>query len=101
MAEYCQRNEPDLTQCGRIRPCEHHEPHAHAYVEARREERADVVAFTAFHLAQLRHLYGHMINGRITNQQEAARGLLGPAIECFEGIERGEHVGAAQKRSGR
>ena len=37
-----------------------------------------------FHLAQLRHLYSHMINGKIVDQQEAAKGLLGPAIECIE-----------------
>lgn len=38
----------------------------------------------AFHLAQLRHLYSHMVNGRVKNTTEAARGLLGPAIEEFE-----------------
>lgn len=35
-------------------------------------------------MAQLRHLYEHLMNGRILNQAEAARGLLGPAIEQLE-----------------
>ena len=35
-------------------------------------------------MGQLRHLYDHLINSRIQNQPEAARGLLGPAIEQLE-----------------
>jgi hypothetical protein len=37
-----------------------------------------------FALAQLRHLYENMVNGRVTNCPEAAKGLLGPSIESFE-----------------
>lgn len=36
-------------------------------------------------IAQLRHLYSLMINGHVTDTSEAARGLLGPAIETLEG----------------
>lgn len=35
-------------------------------------------------LRNLRHLYEQMIDGVVKNQQEAARGLLGPAIELIE-----------------
>lgn len=72
---------------------------ARAVLESRsaEEERADVVAFSAIHLAQLRHLYEQMVNGRVTDTADAARGLLGPAIARFEDIERGEHIGAADK----
>lgn len=36
------------------------------------------------HLAQLRHLYELMVNGKITDQRCAADGLLSPAIAHFE-----------------
>lgn len=36
------------------------------------------------HFAQLRHLYDHMVNGRVLDPAEAARGLLGPAIAAYE-----------------
>jgi hypothetical protein len=42
------------------------------------------VSDQAYHLAQLRHLYDHMVNGRINDMRQAADGLLSPAIECFE-----------------
>jgi hypothetical protein len=37
-----------------------------------------------FHLAQLRHAYKQLIEGRVTNQARLAKGLIGPAIEAFE-----------------
>lgn len=40
----------------------------------------------AFHLAQLRHLYAQMWRNQVRNTAEAARGLLGPAIECLEKV---------------
>lgn len=40
-----------------------------------------------FHLGQLRHLYWQMSTGRIKNTEEAAKGLLSPAVTCFEGID--------------
>jgi hypothetical protein len=39
----------------------------------------------AFALGQLRHLYAQMlVEGRVLDTAEAARGLLGPAIETLE-----------------
>lgn len=35
-------------------------------------------------LAQLRHLYAQMLAGEVIDTAEAARGLLGPAIERLE-----------------
>ncbi len=35
-------------------------------------------------LAQLRHLYAQMLSGDVRDTAEAARGLLGPAIERIE-----------------
>lgn len=35
-------------------------------------------------IAQLRHLYSQMISGDVKDTAEAARGLLGPAIEALE-----------------
>lgn len=37
-----------------------------------------------FAIAQLRHLYAQMIGGHVTDCAEAARGILGPAIERLE-----------------
>lgn len=37
-------------------------------------------------LAQLRHLYGHMVNGRVWDTTEAANGLLSPQIRKLERI---------------
>lgn len=37
-------------------------------------------------VANLRHLYDHMVNGNASDTGEAARGLLGPAIKCLEPI---------------
>jgi hypothetical protein len=38
----------------------------------------------AFHTAQLRHAYTHLINGRVSNQEEFARGLIAPVIRALE-----------------
>lgn len=35
-------------------------------------------------IADLRHAYGHMINGRVNDVEALARGLIGPAIERLE-----------------
>lgn len=35
-------------------------------------------------LAQLRHLYNHMTNNGVHDNQAAARGLLGPSIATLE-----------------
>lgn len=37
-------------------------------------------------LRDLRHLYEQMLDGRVTDTAEAARGLLGPAIERVERV---------------
>ena len=37
-----------------------------------------------FAIAQLRHLYEQLSHGRIRDQAEVARGLLGPAIAALE-----------------
>ena len=37
-----------------------------------------------FNLGQLRHLYQQMLNGQVKDTAQAARGLLGPAIEFLE-----------------
>lgn len=37
-----------------------------------------------FYLAQLRHLYEQMLNGKVTDTKQAAVGLLGPVIEHLE-----------------
>ena len=39
---------------------------------------------TNYALGQLRHLYQLMVSGHVTDTAEAARGLLGPAIEELE-----------------
>lgn len=41
-------------------------------------------AQTARRLADLRHLYQQMLDGQVKDTAEAARGLLGPAIEELE-----------------
>jgi hypothetical protein len=38
----------------------------------------------AWAVGQLRHLYKHMLSGNVKDTAEAARGLLGPAIEKLE-----------------
>jgi hypothetical protein len=38
----------------------------------------------AYHLAQLRHAYAHLVAGRVTNQKEFADGLIAPAIRHLE-----------------
>lgn len=38
----------------------------------------------AFAIAQLRHLYEQLLRGAVGDQAQAARGLLGPAIEALE-----------------
>jgi hypothetical protein len=35
-------------------------------------------------IAQLRHLYGQMIRGKVVDVQQAATGLLGPALATLE-----------------
>ena len=45
-------------------------------------------------IAQLRHLYAQMLGGRVRDTAEAARGLLGPAIERLERLERASEGGA-------
>lgn len=37
-------------------------------------------------LAQLRHLYHHMLNDNVRDYHAAARGLLGPSIEKLEEV---------------
>jgi hypothetical protein len=37
-----------------------------------------------FAIGQLRHLYAQMLGGHVTDTGQAARGLLGPAIEILE-----------------
>lgn len=39
-------------------------------------------------LRNLRHLYEQMLDGRVQDCQQAAKGLLGPAIELIEDEER-------------
>jgi hypothetical protein len=42
----------------------------------------------AFHLAQLRHAYSHLMAERVKDQRQFADGLIAPAIEAIE-----EHIG--------
>lgn len=42
-------------------------------------------------LGQMRHLYAHMVNGRLGKPEDAANGLLSPAIKEVERHER-EHI---------
>ena len=58
----------------------------HSPAELRRiEERR--AADHAHALAQLRHLYAQMLGGQVRDCAQAARGLLGPAIEMLERAE--------------
>jgi hypothetical protein len=43
-----------------------------------------------FHLAQLRHLYWHFVNGTVI-EPEAARWLVAPAIEALEADSQEGH----------
>jgi hypothetical protein len=43
-------------------------------------------------LAQLRHLYDQMLRGYVKDTAEAARGLLGPAIERLECMAAIDHT---------
>lgn len=44
-----------------------------------------------FALGQLRHLYQQMLDGRVRDTAQAAKGLLGPAIEMIEKVrDRGD-----------
>jgi hypothetical protein len=45
-------------------------------------------------LAQLRHLYQQMLDGAVHNTAEAARGLLGPALEALEPLYTPESIKA-------
>jgi len=38
----------------------------------------------AFHIAQLRHAYSHLMAERVTDQRQFAEGLIAPAIEALE-----------------
>lgn len=40
-------------------------------------------------LRNLRHLYEQMVNGHVRDCEQAARGLLGPAIEMIEREQTG------------
>lgn len=48
-------------------------------------------------LASLRHLYAQLIQGAVSPQPSAARGLLGPAIEALEGVA--SRLAAAEARA--
>jgi hypothetical protein len=41
-----------------------------------------------FALAQLRHLYSHMVNGTFNNVESLANGLLSPEISRLERLVR-------------
>jgi hypothetical protein len=38
----------------------------------------------AYHIAQLRHAYSHLMAERVKNQRAFAEGLIAPAIEYLE-----------------
>lgn len=41
-----------------------------------------------YEIAQLRHLYAHLVNGTFKDSRQLAEGLLGPVIGRLERIER-------------
>lgn len=47
-------------------------------------------------LGNLRHLYEQMLDGRVTNTAEAARGLLGRSIEALERLDQARQQAEAQ-----
>lgn len=59
---------------------------------------APPITLLVYHLAQLRHLYAQMIGGYVVDTAEAARGLLGPAIEYLERVGAGSYEPAPRKR---
>lgn len=51
-----------------------------------------LISKEAFALAQLRHLYTQTLSGCVHNTSEAARGLLGQAIEVLEKAHDAGHA---------
>jgi hypothetical protein len=43
-------------------------------------------------LAQLRHAYAQLIGGVVKDQSQFAKGLIGPAIEKLEKIQKNEKI---------
>jgi hypothetical protein len=57
-------------------------------------------------IAQLRHLYGQMIRGHVVDVQQAAAGLLGPAIavlenECINAPDRERYFREQRRLAGK
>jgi DnaJ-class molecular chaperone len=60
------------------------EPDVNEVTKAREEGRMEERRRVSYQVAQLRHLYSLIVNGHVLDAEEAARGLLAPAIRRFE-----------------